>query len=241
VGAVAARAADANLLKSKDDDKEPIETIAIDMGVTAATHSVFGDLGVLFAPYGGLEVSGFRAHVGTNDGVYSYIAQDTGVRIHGFGEEADILFGYSFNFEANKLFESSSFLLMTGANLQTDRLNMIDPENSVQGTRYGSKTEAEFYSNPTEKTLFSVQGQYSTAFNAYYSEINLGYAALAPEMFFGPVVMFLGDDHYAQWRAGASLSGLKVGRVEFNLQGGFMHDREQGDGAFATVGAYVRY
>ena len=240
VGAVCAQAADSRVVKAKEDAPEPAEIIAIDMGVTAATHSVFGDLGVLFAPYGGLDVSGFRAHVGTNDGRYSYVDKDSGERIHGFGEEADILFGYSFNFDANKLFESSSFLLMAGANLQTDRLDVSDPENPVQGGRYGFKTSAEFYSNPTEKTLFSVQGQYSTAFNAYYSEILAGYA-VAPEVFFGPTVAFLGDDHYEQWRAGAMLTGVKVGRTEFNVQGGFMRDRDQGNGAFATVGAYIRY
>jgi hypothetical protein len=240
VVATGARAADLGS-KAKDDSDEPPAMVAIDMGVTAATHSTFGDLGVLFAPYGGLDVSGFRAHVGTNDGVYSYLDKDTGARVHGLGQEADIQAGYSFNFDSNKIFDSSSLLLLGGANIQSDRLDMTDPDNPVQGSRLGFKTTVEFYSNPTEKTLFSVQGDYSTAFNAYYSEINAGYALFAPEVFVGPVVEFLGDDHYQQWRAGAAISGLKLGRAEFNVQGGFMHDRDQGDGAFATVGTYIRY
>jgi hypothetical protein len=241
-GALNALAADLGAAKSTNDDSsETIETIAIDSSLTTATHSTFGDLGILFAPYGGLDVSGFRTHVGTNDGEYSYIDTDSGMRVHGLGEEADISMGYEWSFESNKIFDSSSLLLLGGLNMQTDRLDMTDPSNPVQGTRYGFKTSVEFYSNPTEKTLFSAQGEYSTAFNAYYTEFNAGYAAFAPEVFLGPTLSFLGDDHYQQWRVGGGIWGPKLGRIEFNFQGGFMHDHEQGDGAFATVGAYVRY
>jgi hypothetical protein len=226
-------------IKSADDTSETVETVAINAGFTLTNpYSAYGDFALLWAPTKeGLDKSGFRIRFSSVDGTYSYIDDTTLSRVYGVGQEQSLLFGYEFfNTSGN-----TSLLLMFGGNVEENRVNAVDPLNPVQGTEFGYKTHAELYSNPTTKTMISGEASYSTAFKSFYSQFEVGYAPFKPEVFIGPYMAMLGDEHYAQWRLGGSINGLKFGKLELGFYGGYLHDRDQGSGAFGGVTTFIRF
>jgi hypothetical protein len=227
------------IIRSTSDSSGPVETVAINAGFTLTNpYSAYGDFALLWAPTKeGLDKSGFRVRFETADGAYSYIDAPVPLRVYGFGDEFSLLFGYEF-FNASG---NTSLLLMGGSNVEQNRVNAFDPINPVQGTEFGYKAHAELYSNPTTTTMISGEASYSTAFKAYYSQFEVGYALFKPEVFVGPYMAMLGDEHYSQWRLGGSINGLKFGKLELGLYGGYLHDRDQGNGVFGGVTTYVRF
>ena len=173
----------------------------------------------------------------TVDGTYSYIDSSTLTRVYGVGEEVNLLFGYEF---FNKKGDAS-LLLMLGGDVQQNRVNAFDPQNPVQGTEFGYKGFLEFDSNPTTKTMLRGEATYSTEFKSHYSQFEAGYAFFAPEIYLGPSVSALDDEHYSQVRFGGSINGLKFGKVEVGFYGGYLHDRDQGNGVFAGVSTSLRF
>jgi hypothetical protein len=238
MGIVSASAAGLTI-KSADDTSDTVETVAINAGFTLTNpYSAYGDFALLWAPTKeGLDKSGFRVRFETADGAYSYLDAPVALRVYGFGDEFSLLFGYEF-FNASG---NTSLLLMGGSNVEQNRVNAFDPINPVQGTEFGYKAHSELYSNPTTKTMISGEASYSTAFKAYYSQLEVGYAPFTPEVFVGPYMAMLGDEHYSQWRLGGSINGLKLGKLEMSFYGGYLHDRDQGSGAFGGVSTYIRF
>jgi len=88
----------------------------------------------------------------------------------------------------------------------------------VPGTAFGSKSLVELYSTPTDKTMVEAEGSYSTAFREYYEQFQVGYAALWPEVYIGPEAIFLGEENYDEYRFGAFVSGIKIGKVELGFR-----------------------
>ena len=115
------------------------------------------------------------------------------------------------------------------------------PRNPVPGTAFGSKSLLELYSNPTDKTMVQAELTYSTAFRQYYEQFQIGYAALGPEIYIGPEAIFLGDENFDQYRLGAFVSGIKIGKVELGFSGGYLKDRAQGSGWFVGSNFYVQF
>jgi outer membrane immunogenic protein len=229
---------------SADEEDSQKETVAIDGGITyTKPYSLYGDFSILWGP-GGLDNSGFRVRLGTIDGAYSFLQNTTfGPRIFGNSEEGSGMIGYEFVQGATTL------LLMTGVeyvtssspNPQNDTTNTANPANPVPGTAFGSKSLLELYSNPTDKTMVQAELTYSTAFRQYYEQFQIGYAALGPEIYIGPEAIFLGDENFDQYRIGAFVSGIKIGKVELGFSGGYLKDRAQGSGWFVGSDFYVQF
>ena len=53
-------------------------------------------------------------------------------------------------------------------------------------------------------------------------------------MFFGPEVGGLGNDRTDQFRVGAHLTNIKLGPAKVTLTGGWMRERDEGTGWYAT-------
>jgi hypothetical protein len=229
---------------SADEEDSQKETVAIDGGITYTNpYSLYGDFSILWGP-GGLDNSGFRVRLGTIDGAYSFLQNTTfGPRIFGNGEEGSGMIGYEF------VQGETSLLLMTGVeyvtssspNPQNDTTNTANPANPVPGTAFGSKSLLELYSNPTDKTMVQAELTYSTAFRQYYEQFQIGYAALGQEIYIGPEAIFLGDENFDQYRLGAFVSGIKIGKVELGFSGGYLKDRAQGSGWFVGSNFYVQF
>ena len=96
------------------------------------------------------------------------------------------------------------------------------------------KAVLEAYANPTDATMMSAYGSYSTAHNAYYTRLKGGFA-LFDRTFIGPEFTALGDDFFNQWRLGAHLSGFQLGMLKFAVAAGYVHDRVQKSGFYTSL------
>ena len=79
---------------------------------------------------------------------------------------------------------------------------------------------------------------YSTSGGAYYSRFKAG-LAISEGVFAGPEMLFLGDNHYTQYRVGLHLTGLRFGALQFGVSGGLVVDKAQGNGAYGIIDARV--
>src|SRR5262245_25479899 len=202
-------------------------------GVDWTSHkSLAGYSGVLYAPTGmhqsGLRLSGFGLV-----GHYEYHGGDPCELFKGNFVSTDALIGWS------HVFGNGAFTLAAGVNFQNHRVRPNDPSNSVQGSEWGFKVQGDLWVNPTPSTLVYALGSYSTAFNTYYAVGRLGYDVTGRLVFFGPEVGGLGNDRTDQIRVGAHISGIRLGSGErapkLTVTGGWMHERGEGSGGYATA------
>jgi len=214
-------------LKAKALD-DPVERVLAFAVVDVSKQSVSSAVGTLIAPYKDLDTSGLRILLLGEGGTYKY-PTDTGA-IRGVYSGGDFLAGYAWEGD------NYSINLLTGINALNHTLSAIDTENRVQGTAIGAKVRGDAWINPTPKTLTYGEAEYSTAFKTFYTRAKLGYdPTAAMGIFVGPEVVALGDERFHQWRAGAHLTQLKMGRVQIDISAGYAKDSIVGSGAYGTM------
>ena len=198
-------------------------------GVDANTNGgLVGYSGILYAP-GGMDYSGLRVSVFGLYGKYRYTNDDDQSTFKGRFASVDALVGYS------SVFNNGAATLAIGANYQDQRVSPHDPDNPVQGDRLGFKVQGDIWMNPTERTLIVGIASYSTAFNTYYSIGKFGYDLFGLGFFLGPEVVALGNQRTDQQRVGVHMTGLKLAnRVSLGISGGWLHERNERDGAYVT-------
>jgi cellulose biosynthesis protein BcsS len=208
----------------------PIEYGNLYFGVDWTSHkSLAGYTGVLYAP-NGMHVSGLRLSAFGLVGRYEYHGGDTGTELFkGNFVSTDALVGWS------HVFNNGAITLAIGANYQDHRVRPNDPNNPVRGAEVGFKVQADVWANPTARTLVYALGSYSTAFNTYYAVGRFGLDIFNTQVFFGPEVGALGNHRTDQQRLGAHLTGIKLGPGKVTISGGWMHERGEGDGAYAAA------
>lgn len=198
-------------------------------GVDWTSHkSLAGYTGVLYAPTG-MHQSGLRLSAFGLVGRYEYHGGNAGELFKGNFYSTDALIGWS------HVFRNGAFTLAAGANFQHHRVRPSDPNNSVQGSEWGLKVQADLWVNPTPNTLIYALGSYSTAFDTYYTIGRLGFDVTGRQVFFGPEVGGLGNDRTDQVRVGAHITGIRLGPAKLTVSGGWMHERGEGDGGYATA------
>jgi opacity protein-like surface antigen len=210
-----------------DDDDDTGKAIRVFSLVDVAKDSVDGLVGGLFAFSKDLNTSGPRMWITGGAGAYQYPA--SGQWIRGVYSSGDLLGGYAFegdNYEIN---------LLAGASVENDMLSAYDPSNPVNGTEVGPKVRGDVWVNPTEKSLFYGEAEYTTAFQTYYTSAKYGYDVFNKDFFLGPEVTAFGDERFDQWRVGAHITQLKFGQLEVDVSAGFAHDSVVGDGAYGHV------
>jgi hypothetical protein len=199
-------------------------------GADANTNGgLVGYGGLLYAP-GGMDSSGLRVAVFGLYGKYRYSSDDddgSTSTFKGRFASVDVLAGYS------RVFENGAVTLAIGANYQDQRVNPPDPNNPVQGEKLGFKVQGDFYVNPTEQTLVVGIASYSTAFNTYYSILKFGYDFFGRGFFIGPEFTALGNQRTDQQRVGVHITDIHVAnRVSLSVSGGWLHERNEKDGAY---------
>jgi outer membrane immunogenic protein len=213
---------------ASDTVNESFKRVAAFSGADVSKYSTSGWMGALIAPVGDLDTSGPRFFIIGEGGRYKYPAGSGFIR--GVSTSGDVLAGYGFegdNYSVN---------LLAGANAANHMLSAIDPTNSVQGTAFGAKARADAWLNPTPQSLIHGEAEYSTAFRTYYAAAKLGYDITQNQRIFaGPEVAALGNRRFDQWRVGAHLTQLKIGKIQADVSGGYAHDSVVGDGAYGNV------
>jgi hypothetical protein len=207
---------------------EPIEYGNVYVGVDANTnHSLVGYTGVLYAPFG-MDKSGLRLSAFGLYGGYQYNG-DTDV-FKGKFSSVDLLAGWS------NVFQNGAATLSIGANFQDHNVKPFDAFNPVQGSEVGFKVQGDVWINPTERTLVFGLASYSTAFDTYYSILRGGYDFFGRGFFIGPEVGALGNSRTDQQRVGLHVTGLNVLKnAKLTLSGGWLHERDEKDAAYATA------
>ena len=195
-------------------------------GIDYFQNGVAGYAGVLYAP-NGMHLSGLRLSVFGLYGTYDYFSDP--ITIDARFYSVDALVGWSF------VHNTGAVTLAVGPNYQNHRLSPADPDNSVQGSKYGAKVQADFWVNPTPVTLVTGLASYSTAFDTYYSIFRFGYDFPGKGIFIGPEVGALGNERTDQQRVGLFISGIAIGPAKLTFSGGWMNERDNGQGGYATA------
>jgi Cellulose biosynthesis protein BcsS len=218
-------------VKAPAESAEPIDYVNMYFGTDATTNGgLVGYGGLRYAP-GGIDNSGLRVAVFGLYGKYRYSTEEDGSTstFKGRFASVDVLTGYA------RVFENGEITLAIGANYQDQRVSPPDPNNSVQGEKLGFKVQGDFYVNPTEQTLVTGLASYSTAFHTYYSNVKFGYDVFGRGFFIGPEFVALGNQRTDQQRVGLHITGIELAnKVSLSLSGGWLHERNERDGAYVT-------
>jgi len=210
-------------------------TVAIDGGASVTSNSsAFGSVTGTIAAAGTLTESGPRVRIEGTAGTYSYPGQGVAQRVTGYQQEGSGSLGYEW------IWRDAALAGFIGANVRSNQLSILDPGNPVVGTGVGLKVSGNFYATPTDRTMVSAYGSFSTKFNAYYSRVRAGYM-VADGVYLGPEMLFLGDDFFRQYRIGAHLTGLSFGPVAMSVAAGYVKDRIQGVGYYSSVEARANF
>ncbi|NEU11890.1 cellulose biosynthesis protein BcsS [Methylobacterium sp. BTF04] len=210
-------------------------TTAVDASVAVTSNSsAFGSVTGTMATEGTLLESGPRIRVEGVAGTYSYPGRDVGKRVTGYQQEGALSGGYEW------IWRDAALAGFIGFNVRSNQLSIVDPGNPVVGTGVGAKVAANFYARPTENTMFSAYGSYSTQFNAYYARVRLGYM-VADGVYVGPEALFLGDNFFNQYRIGGHVTGFSFGPIKMAVGVGYVKDRIQGSGYYSTVEARTAF
>ncbi|MBN9080358.1 MAG: cellulose biosynthesis protein BcsS [Rhizobiales bacterium] len=220
--------------RTPQNDTRP--SVAIDLSLTGSSQdSKTGTLIGTIAPFSKLEETGLRLRLSGLLGSYNYISTTAGVgRVQGTQASGSLLVGYEW------VTRTATFAGYIGAEINNNNLDKVDIQNKSAGMAGGLKVSADFYANPTDYTMVSGVFSFSTAHMSYYARLKAG-IAIVDRIFVGPEVLFLGDNFYSQWRAGAHVSGLRFGALQFGLSGGYVSDRVRGTGFYGILDARITF
>jgi hypothetical protein len=228
-----ARAADwytgAPASKAQDD-----WIVSLDASTTmTSNNSIFVGAGGAAAIDGTLRERGVRVKIEALAGTYEY-RTDSGTKVQGEQMEGAALVGYEWIWREAKL---AGYV---GLAVRNTSLSIADPANPVVGTSYGVKSAIDFYARPTERTMVSAYGSFTTNDKAYFTRLKAGYR-IGEGVHLGPEAAFLGNDFYNQWRIGAHLTGVQLGPMQVSLSAGYQFDREQKAGAYGSVDVRAQF
>jgi len=106
--------------------------------------------------------------------------------------------------------------------------------------RLGLRVQGEVWAHPTENTLLAATVVAGTARSQLWGRTAFGYR-IWNDVFVGPEVSLSMSETYREWRVGAHVTGLQLGRVIFGLSGGWRSEEDSPHrGAYVNVSAYVR-
>jgi Cellulose biosynthesis protein BcsS len=106
-------------------------------------------------------------------------------------------------------------------------------------TRFGLRGQLELWAHPTPATLATATLIAGSARGHLWARVSGGYA-FWPGVFLGPEASFYAREDDREWRLGAHLTGLKWGRFNFRLSGGYLHADDGQAGAYFGLTSYVR-
>ena len=208
--------------------------VAVDASASAtSTGSRFAAVSGTIAVDGGLNATGTRVRIEGLAGTYTFDSA-SGQRAKGNQVEGSFLGGYEW------VAPKTSFSTYGGITVRGSQFSIADPGHAANGTQVGFKGVMEYYARPTDRTMFSAYGSYSSNYNAYYTRLKYGVVPFG-QFYVGPEVAALGDDFFHQWRLGAHLTGLQLGPIQLGVSGGYLLDKRGKGGGYGTLDARAVY
>jgi len=209
--------------------------VAIDGSASATSDgSYFTGLAVTVAAGGTLKNSVFRVRAEGLGGTYSFDSGPAAVPTRADQVEGAILGGYEW------LIGRSSLQAYGGLAVRDSHFSNSDPSHPPDGTAFGFKGVLQYYLTPSDQTMFSAYGSYSSVYNAYYTRLKWGVAPFG-SFYIGPEIGALGDDYYRQWRLGMHISAVRFGAMQFGLSGGYTRNQDDRGGAYGMLDVHMNY
>jgi outer membrane immunogenic protein len=219
-------------LSQVENDYRP-GNVLVFSATDVARRSVGSWAGGLISLSQDLDTSGPRVMILGGGGRYKY--NTTGVPFRGTYTFGDVLAGYGFEGD------NYSLNLLAGLNAVNHTLSDFDPTNTVQGTEVGLKVYGYVHINPTPRTLFFGEADYSTAFETFSTSHKFGYDFFGTEIFIGPEASYFQDERSNETRVGAHVSGIKLGTLQLGVSAGYSDNSIIGNGAYGRLEASHRF
>ena len=106
--------------------------------------------------------------------------------------------------------------------------------------RLGLRLQGELWAHPTENTLLAATVVAGTARGHLWGRTAFGYR-IWNDVFIGPEASLSLTETYREWRVGAHVTGLQLGRFTHGFSGGWRgEDDSPHHGAYVNISGYVR-
>jgi len=212
----------------------PIQQFAIDgSGVANSLGGRSLDLNATFAPFGGINDTGFRVRLNGNASWYRFL---TGPDTIGSGHSAEggIQAGYQWSLPR------VSFIGLIGPTFGGSN------DDGVKTDHWGAKAVLSTYALPTDQTMAFGSLSYSTVFNFVKLQAKTG-MRLVGNFYVGPEAIFSwrnvlpGINNIADMRVGAHVSAVSFGPLQVGFSGGWAHQQDLGSGYYGSVNFYFTF
>ena len=105
--------------------------------------------------------------------------------------------------------------------------------------RLGLRVQGELWSHPTDNTLLAATLVAGTVRGSFWARTAFGYRVWK-DVFIGPEVAFSQSENFREWRAGAHVTGLRLGQITLGLSGGWRgEDKDPHGGAYVNLSGYI--
>ena len=129
---------------------------------------------------------------------------------------------------------------VTGSRAVYEKNEAYIPRKEAPHWGTGAKIAVDFNYRPTDFTMFSGVGSFSSLHSAYYTRMKAGYA-IAPQLYVGPETVFMGDDFFKQWRIGLHMTGAKFAALQVGASAGVLVDKVRGTGIYGILDARLGF
>lgn len=196
-------------------------------GVDGWKHGLSGFAGADWAPFGGSAVTPILRLFGSN-GVDDFKSRfdsfrtDTlrafalpGVRIRTAGLEIKLLIGGDFQMRVP-----------------------LRPALEQPNYQYGGRIAADLWWEPSREWMVTASASATTIDSGVTGRLAMGWRL--PFGWVGPETLASHDIYNTQYRAGAHISGVKLGALEWSVAGGYAIDTYRRNGPYGRVGLSYR-
>ncbi len=193
-------------------------------GTDWAEHSFFGHGGLVWAPDGDLDHSGWRIRATGSGGAFDYLAGATAIT----GEllSAELMPGYQW------VKGNAGFAAYAGPTVQDQSTDPYDPGKSGQGTHVGAKALVEGWVRIGDRTILNGSASYASAAESYCARISVAFD-VTREVSLEPEVLALGEPGYDAQRLGVLIGYRPYRALQIKIGGGWAHDPDD-DGPYAA-------
>jgi len=218
-----------------DDDDA---TVILFSGRDIWRNGAFAYGGFLTAP-GGFDDDGLMLKVLFSAGAYRYKAGDLGGgQIIGIEGAAQVLPGFRIKRHG---VEAKIFF---GLDAERHKLSSDDPGNRLQGTDLGVRFAAEFWTEPTPKTMLAADVSLSSIATSNSARLAYGWRVFKDRFedgfYVGPEVQYFGADGYRHLRLGLHLTELNSENYEWSAAVGYARDSDGFASPYVRIGFNVR-
>jgi Cellulose biosynthesis protein BcsS len=187
----------ASAAEDEDNDQTQAFTSYTEADATAGAYFLSSELYAVLN--GDNSRSGPLLHIYFGGGQYDYDSEFLKRNVDVVALEGDALLGYQWVTK-----NDATLIILLGLGIEDNELDINDRSNPIRGFAAGFKIDVEFEADDEKPFYYNIEGNYTTAFQTYWSRVRLGYP-LGHLMHLGPEAEFFGDQTFNSQRIGGFL------------------------------------